>query len=208
MLRGLLPKEEAFFDYFDQLMVINKTISETFANMIEGKLDQQEASATIKKLERDADRISRVCLNLLHRTFITPLERDDIFNLVKCLDGFADKVNSTAFRLANFGVTELRPESYEFAKIIVNAVQALEVAIHGLKNIKKNEQIIREKCIYIHDLENESDEINRLAVSKLFEQDDVMLLIKWKSIYERMESAVDRLERAANIIETIIIDHA
>lgn len=208
MLRGLLPKEVAFFDYFDQLMEINKTISVTFAEMIEGKQEQQAASAAIKKLEREADRISRVCLDLLHRTFITPLERDDIFNLVKCLDGFADNINATAFRLANYGITELRPESHEFAKIIVAAVNALDVAMHGLKNIKKNDQEIREKCILIHDLENDSDEINRSAVSKLFDQDDVMLLLKWKSIYERMESSVDRLERAANIIETIVIDHA
>ncbi len=208
MLRGLLPKEVAFFDYFDQLMEINKTISETFAEMIEGKQEQQAASAAIKKLEREADRISRVCLDLLHRTFITPLERDDIFNLVKCLDGFADNINAVAFRLANFKITELRPESYEFANIIVNAVKALDVAIHGLKNIKKNDQVIREKCILIHDLENDSDEINRTAVAKLFDQDDIMLLLKWKSIYERMESSVDKLEHAANIIETIVIDHS
>ncbi len=208
MLRGLLPKEVAFFDYFDQLMEINKTISKTFAEMIEGKQDLTTASVAIRKLERDADRISRVCLDLLHRTFITPLERDDIFNIVKCLDGFADNIHATAFRLANYNITELRPESHEFAKVIVAAVEALDVAMHGLKNIKKNDQIIREKCVLIHDLENDSDEINRAAVAKLFDQDDIKLLLKWKSIYERMEKAVDKLERAANIIETVVIDHS
>ena len=208
MLRGLLPKEGAFFDYFDQLMDVNKNISRTFLEMVEGKQSFESASTSIKKMEREADRISRVCLDLLHRTFITPIDRDDIFNLVKCLDGFADNINSSAYRFANYGVEEVRNETFEFAKVIIAAVDALDVAMHGLKNIKKNDQVMREKCVLIHDLEDESDEINRKAVAALFSQNDVMMLLKWKSIFERMERAVDRLNHAANIIETVIIEQS
>ncbi len=208
MLRGLLPKEGAFFDYFDQLMEINKNISRTFLEMVEGKQSFETASASIKKMERDADRVSRVCLDLLHRTFITPIDRDDIFNLVKCLDGFADNINSSAYRFANYNVSEVRNETFEFAKVIIAAVDALDVAMHGLQNIKKNDQVMREKCVLIHDLEDESDHINRKAVAALYAQNDAFLLLKWKSIFERMERAVDRLEKAANIIETIIIEQS
>lgn len=207
MLRGLLPKEYAFYDVFEKLIDINKEIGTEFIRLVEGKIDLETASIAIKQLERNADRTTRSCTDLLHRTFITPIDRDDIFELTKALDGFADNINASSFRLANYGITEIKPDAVKFAKIIYKALEELEVAVIGLRKIKQT-QIIRDKCASIHELEDQADEILRKAVSNLFHQNDTMLLLKWKEIFERLEKAMDRLERAASVIETILIDNS
>jgi uncharacterized protein Yka (UPF0111/DUF47 family) len=207
MLRGLLPKEYAFYDVFEKLIDLNKSIGQEFINMVEGKNEIDPASHAIKQLERKADKTTRSCTDLLHRTFITPIDRDDIFDLTKALDGFADNINSASFRIANYGITEIRQDTIEFSKIIYSALIELESAVKGLRKIKQSD-VIREKCQNVHELEDQADDILRKAVSNLFQQNDTMLLIKWKEIFERLEKAMDRLERAASIIETILIDNS
>lgn len=207
MLRGILPKEVAFYDYFDKLAEINTRISVELLNMVQGKTDMNKTSLEIKQLERDSEKITRTCIDLLHRTFITPMDRDEIFQLVKGLDNFADDINSAAFRLAHYDLNDIRPEAIEFAHIIKSCSDEIETAVKSLKIIKHNNHI-RENCIKIHELEYRSDEILRNAVAELFKTNDIILLMKWKEIFERMEKAVDRLERVANTIESILIENS
>lgn len=207
MLRGIFPKEYAFYDFFENLMQINISISEEFLVMTEKAENLEDSSKKIKKLERDADKITRASIDLLHRTFITPIDRDDIFDLIKGLDGFSDQVNAAAFRIANYGISEIKPETITFAQIIHKGVLELDLAVKGLRKIKKSKDI-REHCSNIHELENESDEIMRQAIANLFNQTDVPLLFKWKEIFERLEKSVDRLEKVAHTIETILIDNS
>jgi uncharacterized protein Yka (UPF0111/DUF47 family) len=87
-------------------------------------------------------------------------------------------------------------------------ITELETAVKGLRNIKKNSRSIREHCMHIHELENQADDISRIAVTELFKTNDILLILKWKEVYERLEKAVDRIERAANTIESILIDNA
>ncbi|MEI7500932.1 MAG: DUF47 family protein [Bacteroidota bacterium] len=208
MLRGLLPREYAFFDYFERLMSINIQISIEFLAMVKEKKHPEVATKAIKRLEREADKTAKECIDLLHKTFITPIDRDQIYQLVKGLDDFADQMNAATFRLFYYDIEELRPDTLEFAKIIHSSNLVLEEAVKDLRNTKKNSKMIREKCAQIHELENQADDISRIAIANLFKTNDVMVIIKWKEVFERLEKSVDRVERVASTIESILIDNA
>jgi uncharacterized protein len=208
MWKGILPQEYAFFDFFERLMAINVSISTEFSSIAEGKTDLQNASNRVRFLERDADKVTHTCIDLLHRTFITPIDRDQIYSLMKGLDDFADQINAATFRITYYDIKEIQKDAIEFARIIHASSIELEQAVKGLRNIKKNTHEIRDKCFLVHELENQSDDVLRIAIANLFKEQDILLIIKWKEIYERLEKAVDRLEKVANTIESILIDNA
>lgn len=207
MFRGILPREYAFFDYFDQLISIDKQISILFLTMMNNEGSRLEISKQIKDLERRADKLSRSCTDLLHKTFITPIERNDIFTLVKRLDDLADQINAAAFRISAYDINDIRYEAVEFATIIQSCIDELIIAVKDLRKLNNKNQIL-ESCKRVHELENQADEILRGAVSRLFKEGEVLLLIKWKEIFERLEKAVDRCEDIAATIESILIEHS
>lgn len=207
MFRGILPKEYAFFDYFDQLISLDKQIGILFLTMMNNEGGRLEISRQIKDLERRADKLSRNCTDLLHKTFITPIERNDIFTLVKRLDDLADQMNAAAFRISAYDINEIRYEAVEFATIIQSCIEELIIAVKDLRRLNNKNQIL-ESCKRVHELENQADEILRRAVSRLFKEGEVLLLIKWKEIFERLEKAVDRCEDIASTIESILIEHS
>jgi predicted phosphate transport protein (TIGR00153 family) len=208
MFRGLLPREYAFYDYFEKLMSINMSVSDEFLAFVKEKKHPEVATKAIKRLEREGDKLTHDCVDLLHRTFITPIDRDQIHQLIIGLDDFADQMNAATFRMFYYNIEELRHETLDLAKIISHGITELETAVKGLRNIKKNSRSIREHCMHIHELENQADDISRIAVTELFKTNDILLILKWKEVYERLEKAVDRIERAANTIESILIDNA
>jgi len=207
MFRGILPKEYAFFDYFDQLISIDKQIGILFLTMMNNEGGRIELSKQIKDLERHSDKLARNCTDLLYKTFITPIERNDIFTLVKRLDDLADQINAAAFRISAYDINEIRYEAVEFATIIQSCIEELIVAVRDLRKLNNKNQIL-DCCKRVHELENQADEILRSAVSRLFKEGEVLLLIKWKEIFERLEKAVDRCEDIASTIEGILIEHS
>lgn len=207
MFRGILPKEVAFYDFFEKLSINNIKISETFINAVEGKLSLEEANKVIKELERDSDSLSRTSTDLLHRTFITPFDRDDIYTLLKGLDSFASDIKGALNRLVLYNFDKIRPDTFDFAVNIHKSALEIDLAVKGLRHIKKNSEI-RQNCLNVHELEFQSDEILSQAIASLFIEDDLMNMFKWKEIYNKLEKAVDRLERVACIIESIIIDNS
>jgi uncharacterized protein len=207
MFRGILPKEYAFFDYFDQLISIDKQMSILFLTMMNHESGRVEIARQIKDLERHADKLSRNCTDLLYKTFITPIDRNDIFTLVKRLDDLADQLNAAAFRMSAYGIIDIRYEAVEFATIIQSCIEELILAIHELRKMKNKNHIL-DCCKRVHDLENQADDILRSAVSRLFKEGEVLLLIKWKEIFERLEKAVDRSEDIAATLEGIMIEHS
>jgi uncharacterized protein len=207
MFRGILPKEYAFFDYFEQLTSIDKQISILFLTMVNNQEGRVEISRQIKDLERHSDKLSRNCTDLLYKTFITPIERNDIFTLVKKLDDLADQMNAAAFRISAYNVTDIRYEAVEFATIIQSCIEELDVAVRDLRKLNHKNKIL-ESCKRVHELENQADEILRSAVLRLFKEGEVLLVIKWKEIFERLEKAVDRCEDVASTIESILIEHS
>ena len=207
MFKSILPKEYNFYDYFERHIAISKSISEILIQLSEGKIELEACAKQIREMENQADKITHECTEALHKTFITPIERTDIFTLIKRLDDITDNMESAVSRMSLYEVKEIRPETREVADILVSQIKALEIAIKGLRNIK-NSDAIKEQCIRVRELESIGDKAFRRGLQRLFRETDAVVIIKWKEIMERFEKAIDRCEDVANVIESVLIDNA
>src|SRR5262249_26247867 len=161
----------------------------------------------IKEIEHECDTITHQCVEALHKTFITPIERDDIYRLISRMDDIMDYVEAAAERMALYKLTQMTEDVKNLADVLVRATQELAEAVKLLRNMQ-NAEAISQKCIDINRLENEADSLLRTAVARLFdEENDTKTIIKWKEIYENLESASDRCEDVANIIEGVVLEH-
>jgi uncharacterized protein len=204
MFRNILPKQYSFYNFFEQHTLVTKeTCRELIAITSQGG-DIASHVQRIKELEHQADEITHRCIEALHKTFITPIERTDIHYLIKRLDDIVDFIDSAVIRLGLYDITIIRPETREIADVLMRAVCEIELALKGLRNLK-DVKLVNEKCINIHTLESEGDDLMRSALSRLFKEGDALLIIKWKEIFERLEKAVDRCEDVANIIEGVVL---
>jgi len=162
----------------------------------------------IHDIEHETDVITHRCVETLHKTFITPIDRDNIHRLITRMDDIMDFVEAASERIALYELTVMTPDVRDLADVLVRATQQVELALKGLRNLKSPQAILK-VCIDINRLENESDQILRRAVAKLFkEEKDPIVVIKWKEIYENLENAADRCEDVANIIEGVILEHS
>jgi len=207
MFRWLLPREYAFNDYLERLISINRTISNDFLALAKEKNNPEVVANEIQKLEGEANQLSQECIDLLHKTFVAPIKREQIHQLVIAMNGFAEQMNGATLRLSFYGIEELRPDALEFAKVIQACIMEIEEAIKGLRNFKKNSASIRSICAKIHEYELKADDISRIAILNLLKTNESQVVIKWKDIFERMEKAVERIKRMAYIIESVLIDN-
>jgi uncharacterized protein Yka (UPF0111/DUF47 family) len=184
----LLPRDESFFDEFEKHA--QKTVEgcRAFVDMAQGKVPAAEACPRIKAIESECDHITHHVVERLHKVFITPIDRNDIFRLISRMDDVMDFVEAAAQRVALYGVNS--------------------EAVAGMRNLKHPELIL-EKCVEINRLENEADVQLRGVIAKLFkEEKDPIQVIKWKEIFELLEAATDRCEDVANIIEGVVLENS
>lgn len=206
MFRRILPKETNFFDYFEQHSRLINEACQELHSLVSGKTDIQEKVDRIKEIERQTDEIAHQCIEAVHKTFITPIDRSEIHRLISRMDDIIDAVDAATSRIAIYEIKEIREDAQQLSDVLVQATAEIEVALKNLRNMK-NAPIIKEKCIKIYHLENEGDTIIRTALAKLFkEENQPILVLKWKEIYQRLERAIDRCEDVANIIEGIVIE--
>jgi uncharacterized protein Yka (UPF0111/DUF47 family) len=145
---------------------------------------------------------------LLHKTFITPLDRDDIHSLIKTMDDILDFIDASAQRLYLYQVRTIPDDMKRMADITVESVELVRKAVQLLTNMK-NAQDIVSICIEINQLENQADQVLRTAVARLFQDEsDIKLMIKLKENYELLETVTDRCEDVANVIESIVLEYA
>jgi uncharacterized protein len=203
----LLPRDTSFFDLFDQLSAKVLDASRLLEQMLErwDRLDQRVRE--MKDIEHECDDITHRTFDKLNSTFITPLEREDIHELASRLDDIVDHIDSTTSRLVLYGVKKPTDEAKLLAQVLTRTCVEVQKAVKGLRNLKDPELLSR-TSVEINRLENESDDILRLALKRLFEQpNDVLEVIKLKEIYEKLESAVDRCEDVANVIQAVVLRH-
>lgn len=206
MFRKLLPQEVGYFDFFEQHAALCLKACLELKTMLAEGGDMTAPALRIKELEKEADQITRLCMDALHRTFITPIDRADIHKLIQRLDDIVDSVESTASRIMLYEITETRPEAQALASVLVRATEEIQLALPGLRNMKNAEEI-KQHCGRLYELENEGDNIMRNALAKLFKEEaNPITLIKWKELYERLEKATDRCEAVASIIQSIVIE--
>lgn len=208
MLKSFLPKEYEFFQYFERHIGLTKQISEKIILLANEKIDVAECSKIVHSLENEADDVTRDCTEKLHHSFITPIERADIFLLIKRLDDLTDFMDSAVMRMNLYEVKAVRSETIEMSEVLSKCIDLLTLSITGLRDIKRNKETIKDQCEKVRDLEEEGDKIFHKAISRLFKESDAINIIKWKEIFERFEKAVDRCESIANVIEKVLIDNA
>jgi hypothetical protein len=162
----------------------------------------EERAKQLKDVEHRADLVTHELFERLNRTFITPLEREDIHDLASGLDDVVDAAEAIGSRLLLFRITSSRPEAVRMTAILVECARQIAQAVENLKNL----QNIMSFSIEINRLENEADGISRQVVADLFTgQHEILDVMRWKEIYGRLENAADKCEDVANTIESIVI---
>jgi uncharacterized protein len=209
MFGRLLPRETSFFDFFEQHAALTVDGTKEFVSMVAGNANIDAKARRIKEIEHETDVITHRCVEALHRTFITPIERDDIHRLITRMDDVMDFVEAASERIALYEIKEMTEEVRDLADVLARAAIELHEACKLLRNLK-DPSLILKKCVDINRLENEGDAILRRAVARLFKEfaSDPIYVIKWKEIYENLENATDRCEDVANIIEGVVLENA
>ncbi|HOW56979.1 MAG TPA: DUF47 family protein [Smithellaceae bacterium] len=205
---GLFPKEEKFFDLFEELADKIEVGSRFFLEMTE-KHDYSEANINkLKVIEHEADVITHTTYEKMHKTFLTPIDREDIYALVNKMDSILDMIEATAVRIYLYKVKKPDDEIIKQAKILNQAVIKLKSIVHALRDMK-NAKMILDGCVEINTLENAGDVALRTIIADLFvKEKDAVELIKWKEIFERIEESIDMCEDVSNILEGIVLKHA
>lgn len=208
MLGRFLPVENRFFDLFDT-HAQHIVLAACEVQMLLDNLDDAElAMANVQTTERTGDKLAHDAIDLLHKTFITPLDRDEIHKLVTTMDDILDLMEDVATAVSLYDVRAVTSEASQLAHIVTQSAQHVQQAVAMLSDMKQSAQILKQ-CEEIDRWESEADRVLRAAMSKLFrEEDDVKTLIKLKAIYELLEEITDKCEDVANIIEGIVLENA
>ena len=203
-----VPREEKFFELFEASARNIVKASQILKQLIDtGECIEQRAEE-IKELEHIGDNILHEIIARLHRTFVTPFDREDIAALVKSLDDIMDFIDHTASTMLLYKVGRPGQRAKELADIIIQATIEVEKAVLDLRHRAKLKEILP-RCVEINRLENNADVVYRAAVAELFDDStDMAHVIKWREIYEQMESATDRCEDVANVLEGVALKHA
>jgi uncharacterized protein Yka (UPF0111/DUF47 family) len=147
-------------------------------------------------------------METLHKTFITPIDRNDIHRIASKLDDIIDLIDGAARQLSLFEIRELPESAREATVVLVQATEAVERAVKGLRNMRNATTILGE-CVRINELENQADRIKAASVARLFrEERDPIVVLKWHEIYQALENVTDACEDVANVIEGIVLEHA
>jgi predicted phosphate transport protein (TIGR00153 family) len=200
---SLVPQNREFFRLFDQASTNVVEIARALVRLLdEFPGSDGDLLREIKDLEHEGDRLTRQLVDLLNRTFVTPFDRDDIYQLATAIDDVCDHVDEAAGNIAGYGITEIRPAARDQGQVILRSAQKLDEAVACLEGFKDAGRQLHE----LRDLEDEGDRLNRAAISELFTtSSDPMLVIRWKDIHEQLEEAVDACENAADVLEAILV---
>lgn len=205
----LFPKEEIFFNYFDELAEKIETGSNLFLEMAQTNDYSDVRIARLKEIEHEADGITHKTYERMHTTFLMPIDREDIYALVNKMDSIVDCIESTALLINLYKVKNISEAIIKQAEILNDGTKKGKSIIHDLRDIKKNSEKILTACVEIHTLENAGDIVLRATISNLFENEkDAIELVKWKDIIELIEEAIDTCENVANIVEGIVLKHS
>ncbi len=201
----LLPKDVKFFEMFEQMSSNLVLGASEITELLREFKDTAAHVKRIKEIEHAGDEITHAVFVKLNSTFITPFDREDIHTLASSLDDVLDFINAAADRIMLYKITAAPAAAYEIAKIIVQQAEALGRAVKNLEKLKD----VLPHCVEVNRLENEADRVSREAIGKLFDTEkDPIALIKIKELLEVLETATDKAEDAANVLETVVLKSA
>ncbi len=208
MFKRFMPREENFFVLFDQSADLIVEGPKEFRDMLDDLENLERRTKKIKDIEHKADEVTHATVQLLFKTFITPLDREHIYSLITKMDDILDFIEAASERMFLYDIRKNTPEMIALADIGIKCSHDIKIMISGLNQMKKPQEMIK-KCIEINSLENEADHVLRSAIARLFkEEPDTRNLIKYKEIYELLETVTDRCEDVANIVESIVLEYS
>jgi hypothetical protein len=203
-----MPQEQKFFGLFEQSAQNMVKAAESLSRLVHTCNNVPEDVAGITELEHQGDLITHQIIAQLHRTFITPFDREDIARLAQSLDDVTDFIHAAADSMLIYKIGCPNPRAMEIADIIVQATAEIARAMPQLRRHSELMQILQ-RCVEINRLENMADRVFRAALGELFDDGtDITSIIKWREIYEYLESATDRCEDVANVLEGVALKHA
>ena len=203
----LIPKEESFFDLFEAQVNRLVEASGVLVEATERFETLGENAKRLERLEHDADQLTHEIMERLNKTFITPIDREDIHRLATDLDDVMDLMEAVTERFILFKVQQMLPQAKEIAKVIQQQLQEMQRMIPHLRRMRR--ESIMPHCVEINRLENTGDRLLRTAFATLFDgSHEPLVVIKWRELYGLMEEATDKCEDVANVIESIVLKHA
>ena len=205
----LTPKDTRFYDLFEQdtanLVVAARALVDFFND---SEHDREERAREFKRMENQGDSITHEIIKRLHRTFVTPIDREDISQLAHTLDSVLDLIEAAARTLVLYRMSEPTPRARELADIVLSVSLKLNETMPCLRNRNQFARVLR-ACVDINSLENKADDIHHAAQAELFDTyTDPCDVIKWRELYQHLEEATDLGEDVANVLEGIVLKHA
>ena len=198
----LTPQKRAFFVLFVQASANAREIARLLVELLEGWPASREGLRDIREAEHEGDRLTREVINLLNRTFVTPLDRDDMYRLVTVIDDVCDYIDEAADNIDAYEVQEIPARAREQADVIYRAASRLHEAVELLEGFKDSQA----QLFALRELEDEGDMLLREAIAELFRSErDPLMIIRWKDIHQQLEDAVDACENAADVLEAILV---
>ena len=205
---SFIPREEKFFELFEGSAQKMVKAAQKLKELVDTWENVEEKVNEITELEHEGDRITHQILEQLNRTFVTPFDREDISLLAHTLDDVTDFIHHAADAMFIYKVSQPSQSARELADIIVQAAIEVAMAMPQLRRRAEFNQIL-ERCVEMNRLENVADQVFRSAMGELFDDTtDIREIIKWREIYEHVESATDRCEDVANVLEGVVLKHA
>jgi uncharacterized protein len=202
---NFLPKDTVFFDLFEGLAAHVVSVSNHLRDAAHQFPNIQDAVARIRQEEGEADDLAHRALDRLDRTFITPFDREDIHTLVGELDDIVDAIDALSKRFDLYHIKHMETAFVKQTDVLVRAAVALRDAVHRLRKSRKLSEL-SDKLIEVHKLENEGDDNNHAAVSRLYDgSHDPLHVMKWKEFYDLIEAAIDGCEDVCNTLERIVL---
>jgi predicted phosphate transport protein (TIGR00153 family) len=203
-----MPKENKFFDLFEDSVNNIELAAGVLKTLMEDWQFIDSRVAEITEMEHYGDNVTHQVISLLHRTFVTPFDREDIALLAHTMDDIIDFIHAAADTMFIYRIERPTERARQLADIILNTVTEVKKAVYALRK-RSQLSVIIDGCVEINRLENMADRVYRAAIAELFNDgEDIVLIIKWREIYEHLESATDRCEDVANVLEGVALKHA
>jgi uncharacterized protein Yka (UPF0111/DUF47 family) len=202
---SLIPREERFFQDFVGLAEEIRNGARTLRQMIDSNPPDVKKADAIKDIEHSCDGRTRSIIDRLNRTFVTPLDREDIHSLAISLDDVMDAIDASAAVIRLYKITTVRPHARRLAEIICDSADRITEAMSILE--KQNQNVL-ELAARVNQLEREADRVHQDAIVSLFDEEkDPIAVIKWKEIFDFLEAATDRCEDVGNLLEGVVVKH-
>jgi predicted phosphate transport protein (TIGR00153 family) len=203
-----MPTEENFFDLFDEIAQVLVDAAVCLQDLINNYEDVEQKTRNLREMEKRVDSATDGICERLNTSFVTPIDREDIHGLATKMDDVLDYIEASSDRMKLYGVEKPREEAGEIADLLVEGTKLIRQAVHALSHFR-DIQAILDPCIEINKIENQADQVQRRALKRLFAEETRPLEVaKWQEIFDRLETATDRCEDVANILESIVVKNA